>query len=83
MSTTFVETPTILSGSPPQSRPAFHQSNSWRALSRLSRLPQLWADRRNQRNTLRELADEAHLLADVGLTRPQALREAAKPFWQA
>jgi uncharacterized protein YjiS (DUF1127 family) len=35
-----------------------------------------------QRRLLRELAEEGHLLSDVGLTRAQALREAAKPFWR-
>jgi uncharacterized protein YjiS (DUF1127 family) len=82
MSTTFVETPAIPSGPTLPSRLVFHQSNSWRALLLVWRLPRIWADRRNQRNTLRELAGEAHLLADIGLTRAQALREAAKPFWQ-
>jgi uncharacterized protein YjiS (DUF1127 family) len=31
---------------------------------------------------LREIADDPHLLCDLGLTREQALREAAKPFWR-
>ena len=30
----------------------------------------------------RELAEDKHLLADIGLTREQALDEAAKPFWR-
>jgi len=47
----------------------------WRALRRQ------WA-RRKQREALRELADDAHLLRDLGLTREQALEEADKPFWQ-
>lgn len=40
-----------------------------------------WLDRRLQRIALREIADDPHLLKDLGLTREQALREAAKPFW--
>jgi uncharacterized protein YjiS (DUF1127 family) len=28
------------------------------------------------------LVEEKHLLDDIGLSRAQALREAAKPFWQ-
>ena len=43
---------------------------------------QLWIDRRSQRTTLGELVQEKHLLADIGVTRAQALREAAKPFWR-
>ena len=41
-----------------------------------------WAERRRQRAALRELAEDTHLLDDLGLTREQALREAAKPFWR-
>jgi len=41
----------------------------------------LWA-RRRQRAALRELADDPHRLADLGLTRQQALEEADKPFWR-
>jgi len=41
-----------------------------------------WMIRGAQRRVLRELAEERHLLSDVGLTRAQALREAAKPFWR-
>lgn len=44
-------------------------------------LTALWAARRRQRRELRELDDR--LLRDIGLTREQVLREAAKPFWRA
>ena len=37
---------------------------------------------RNQREALRAIADDPHLLRDLGLTREQALDEAEKPFWQ-
>jgi uncharacterized protein YjiS (DUF1127 family) len=47
----------------------------WRAVRRQ------WAQRR-QREALRELADDPHLLRDLGLTRQQALDEADKFFWQ-
>ena len=44
---------------------------------------QIWLDRSAQRRALRELAEcNAHLLADIGLSRDEALREAAKPFWR-
>jgi uncharacterized protein YjiS (DUF1127 family) len=39
-----------------------------------------WIVRRRQRRTLAEL--DEHLLNDVGLSREQAHREAAKPFWK-
>ena len=41
-----------------------------------------WLDRPLQRIALREIADDPHLLEDLGLTREQALHEAAKPFWR-
>jgi uncharacterized protein YjiS (DUF1127 family) len=41
-----------------------------------------WAARRRQRRALRDLAEDKHLLHDLGLTREQALDEAAKPFWR-
>lgn len=44
----------------------------------------LWLDRRRRRRALEDLAERNnYLLADVGLTQEQALREAAKPFWRA
>lgn len=41
-----------------------------------------WIVRSGERRALRELAEDWHRLSDVGLTREQALREAAKPFWR-
>lgn len=38
-----------------------------------------WSARRRQRQALSELDD--HILKDIGLTREQAQREAARPFW--
>jgi uncharacterized protein YjiS (DUF1127 family) len=40
----------------------------------------VWIVRRRQRQALAELDD--HLLDDVGLSREQAYREAARPFWK-
>jgi uncharacterized protein YjiS (DUF1127 family) len=42
----------------------------------------LWLARVRQRDALADLAEDKHLLADIGLTREQALREAGKPFWR-
>ena len=41
-----------------------------------------WLDRPLQRIALREIADDPHLLSDLGLTREQVLHEATKPFWR-
>ena len=46
----------------------------------LSRACNSMAQRRHQRQALRELDDR--LLDDIGLTREQAAREARKWFWQ-
>ena len=42
----------------------------------------VWIARTGHRRVLRELAEEGRLLRDVGLSRQQALHEAAKPFWR-
>jgi uncharacterized protein YjiS (DUF1127 family) len=47
----------------------------WRALRRQFA-------RRRQREALRAIADDPHLLGDLGLTQQQALEEADKPFWR-
>jgi uncharacterized protein YjiS (DUF1127 family) len=52
-------------------------------LRQVARTFGLWLLRSAQRRALRDLAQEGRLLADIGLTREQALREAAKPFWRA
>jgi len=41
-----------------------------------------WLVRSAQRRALRELAEDGRLLSDIGLSREQALGEAAKPFWR-
>jgi uncharacterized protein YjiS (DUF1127 family) len=38
--------------------------------------------RRRQREALRAIADDPHLLRDLGLTRHEALDEADQPFWK-
>jgi len=58
------------------------QNNSWRPVAAPWRLLQRWAERRAQRHALLKLADQKHLLADIGLARAQVVREAARPFWQ-
>jgi uncharacterized protein YjiS (DUF1127 family) len=55
------------------------QSNSW--LGRFNELLR-WSERSQQRAALRDLADDPHLLRDIGLTRPEALEEAGKPIWR-
>ena len=50
------------------------------ALSSLAGMTAIWLNRRQGRQDLRELDDR--LLADVGISREDALREAGKPFWR-
>ena len=59
-----------------------HQPNSGTSLG--AHRPGWWSllDRPLQRIALREIADDPHLLRDIGLSREEALREAAKPFWR-
>jgi uncharacterized protein YjiS (DUF1127 family) len=52
----------------------------WQALAGAGRTLGAWRRRRFERQRLTELDD--HLLRDIGLTRGEALREVAKPFWQ-
>ena len=82
MSTSF--SLTSLSPRPAPLLPAagLHQTNSWRPAAAAWRLVRLWAERRAQRHALLELVDQKHLLADIGLTRAQVAREAARPFWR-
>src|SRR5262249_32428006 len=68
--------------SPPSYRGAVarrHQSSSW---SKLLETWRLWEERSRQRAALRDIADDPHLLADLGLTRDGALDQADKPFWR-
>lgn len=45
--------------------------------------PLFWAGRSRQRRQLGELAElDNYLLEDIGVSREEALREAAKPFWR-
>jgi uncharacterized protein YjiS (DUF1127 family) len=50
------------------------------ALSNLAGMTAIWFNRRQGRQDLRELDDR--LLADVGISREDAVREAGKPFWR-
>ncbi|MDI4238774.1 DUF1127 domain-containing protein [Bradyrhizobium sp. Arg237L] len=63
-------------------RTQLHRENSVRRIDAPQRGLRAWAARRRLRMALRDLADDKHLLADIGLTREEALDEAAKPFWR-
>jgi uncharacterized protein YjiS (DUF1127 family) len=55
-----------------------HQTGSWR------KLLDKWlahSELIHQRAALRDLADDPHLLADLGLTREQAIEQGTTPFW--
>ncbi|MBR0820803.1 hypothetical protein [Bradyrhizobium liaoningense] len=56
-----------------------HQQNSWLTLldKWLAR-----SERAHQRADLRAIANDPHLLADLGLTREEALMQADTPFWK-
>lgn len=41
-----------------------------------------WRERARQRRRLLTLADNPHLLRDLGLSRADALSEGDKPFWR-
>lgn len=82
MSTTFNHIPSV-----PVIRPSCrvdldHQSYSGPVPLALWRQLGAWLARRRQREALASLADNKHLLDDIGLTRDQALGEADKPFWR-
>jgi uncharacterized protein YjiS (DUF1127 family) len=59
-----------------------HQSSSGRPTPIWPLRWWTWLDRPLQRIALREIAKDPHLLSDLGLSRDEALREAAKPFWR-
>jgi len=55
--------------------------SAWRdGAYRLLLLVDSWLERRRQRRSLLGLSD--HMLKDIGVTRGEALREGAKPFWR-
>jgi uncharacterized protein YjiS (DUF1127 family) len=50
---------------------------------RLSATIRSWIERSRQRQALRKLAERNdYLLKDIGVSQAEALREAAKPFWE-
>lgn len=42
----------------------------------------VWVQRSRERKELTELVNDDHLLNDIGVSRLDALHEAAKPFWR-
>jgi uncharacterized protein YjiS (DUF1127 family) len=66
--------------SPQRSTGSNHpQSNSWQGL--LDRWL-AWSDLKLQRDALRHIADNPHLLRDIGITRQDALDHINRPFWR-
>ena len=59
-----------------------HQSNSWPGCVALLNEWLRWSERSRQRAALRDIADDRHLLHDLGLTRQEALDETKRPFWE-
>ena len=64
----------------PQART--HQSTSWLGGAALVNKLTRWTERSRRRAAFRDLADDPHLLRDIGLTRREATEEANKPFWR-
>ena len=63
----------------------FHAPATLAALAvGLADTARIWIARTRQRQALHELAerDDQHMLDDIGVTRDEALRAAAKRFWQ-
>jgi uncharacterized protein YjiS (DUF1127 family) len=61
-------------------RPSRHRSWRMRLGSAAARAVWFWTERSRQRRALAELDDR--LLRDIGLTRDEARRECANPFWR-
>ena len=59
--------------------PTFGRSNG--TLASLLKTFSAWDSRSRQRRNLADM--DAHLLADIGVSRRDAAVEAAKPFWRA
>jgi uncharacterized protein YjiS (DUF1127 family) len=59
------------------------QSDSSSSTGGWLRTLEVWIDRSYQRRQLGELAELSdYLLRDIGVSREEAMREAAKPFWR-
>jgi uncharacterized protein YjiS (DUF1127 family) len=58
-----------------------HQKNWGTALFRRWRRWCLRRARHSQRKVLRDLADDPHLLKDIGVSREEALKEAKRLVW--
>jgi uncharacterized protein YjiS (DUF1127 family) len=61
-------------------RPSWHHGGLMRFGGAAVRAVWFWLERSRQRRALAELDD--HLLRDIGLTRDEAQRECANPFWK-
>jgi len=72
----------ILFAGPGKSPHAGVRPRSALSLAVLADAVSLWMAQQQQRHALADLAADKHLLADIGLTREQALGEAGKPFWR-
>jgi uncharacterized protein YjiS (DUF1127 family) len=62
-------------------RPSWHHGGLMRLGGAAVRLVWSWMERSRQRRALAKLDDR--LLHDIGLTRDEARRECANPFWKA
>jgi uncharacterized protein YjiS (DUF1127 family) len=61
--------------------PSWHHRGLMRLGGSVVRVVWAWTERSRQRRALAKLDDR--LLRDIGLTRDQARRECANPFWRS
>ena len=80
MSTLFSNLTIVPLMRPGRADTASPQLGSWHM--RLVRRLLLWSEKSRQREALRAIADDKHLLNDIALTQRQALEEAETPFWR-
>ena len=65
----------------PRSEPTRGQDVTRRSdIPAILRLFRTWCQKWQQRQDLKNLND--HLLRDIGITKEQARRESARPFWE-
>ena len=82
MSLLLTDTRSMPPAQPTNPAARLHQSSSGTSAALRRPAWWRWLDRPMQRIALREIADDPHLLNDLGLSRDEVLREAAKPFWR-
>ena len=64
-------------------RVPYRNADRQTSASKCIRAVAIWIERSRQRRAIKELARlNNRYLADIGVSKDEALREASKPFWQ-